>query len=95
MIKEHSSKEELIQSVTLMLPYTTLIQPANKLCPYEESTWIRFNESSLGLEECCIYYCKKGQNKNTVLSVVSLRAVIFVRFVSILLHFSNISISHF
>ena len=38
---------------------------------------------------CCIYcHCKKRQNRNVTLSVVSLSAVILVPFAGIYLHFS-------
>ena len=39
--------------------------------------------------KCCIYcHCKKRQNRNVTLSVVSLSAVILVPFAGIYLHFS-------
>ena len=39
--------------------------------------------------KCCIYcHCKKRQNRNITLSVVSLSAVILVPFAGICLHFS-------
>ena len=36
-IKVHPSKDELVRSVTLKLPNTTLAQPVNKLCLLKES----------------------------------------------------------
>ena len=38
VIKVHPSKDELVPSVTLKLPNTTLVHPVNKLCLLEEST---------------------------------------------------------
>ena len=38
VIKVHPSKGELVRSVTLNLPNTTLVRPVNKLCLLEEFT---------------------------------------------------------
>ena len=94
VIKVHPSKDELVGYVTLKLLIITLIRPVNKLCLLEESTWIRSNEFSLIGEECCIYWhCKRRQNRNVTLSVVSLNVVICVPFSGIYLHFSRVFVS--
>ena len=94
VIQVHPSKDKLVQSAALKLPNTTLVQPVNKLCLLEESTWIHLNKFSLGVEECWVYWhCKGRHNGNVALSVVILSSLICVPFAGIYLHFSCVSVN--